>query len=218
MFELDQAIAEWRQRMIAGGIKSPVPLEELESHLREDVQNQIRSGATPERAFIAATKQMGDAHGLKQEFEKISEESPKRKRLRAASIIAGAALAYAAVFTTWIIERRAGRIELTTTEFLLVFGSMAATIFFGFMGRHVAKFLPIVTDTRLQAAAIVALIFAGAGLWRFIWSILPLDSLVHAQIILLWTLSPILGFGHCFSVWCENCLAARKQKREIALE
>jgi ATP-dependent Clp protease ATP-binding subunit ClpA len=72
MFELDQAIAEWRQRMIAGGIKSPVPLEELESHLREDVQNQIRSGATPERAFIAATKQMGVRRELvRAEIEKI---------------------------------------------------------------------------------------------------------------------------------------------------
>lgn len=197
--------------MIAGGIKSPVPLDELENHLREDIQNQIRSGATAGQAFAVAAKQMGDARGLNREFEKVSEESPKRKRLRAASIIAGVAFAYAAVFATWILARRAGKIEITSTEFLLVSGSMAATIFFGFMGRHVAKFLPAVTDVRLQSAAIVAAFFFGAGLLRFIWGSLTLDSLVHAQIVLLWTMSPILGFGHCLSAWCHQCSAARRQ-------
>jgi len=31
MFNLEQSIADWRRQMIAGGIKTPVPLEELES-------------------------------------------------------------------------------------------------------------------------------------------------------------------------------------------
>ena len=37
MFGLEQAIADWRQQMLAAGIKTPVPLEELEIHLREDI-------------------------------------------------------------------------------------------------------------------------------------------------------------------------------------
>jgi hypothetical protein len=40
MFNLEQAISEWRRQMIAVGIKTPVPLEELESHLREDVEQR----------------------------------------------------------------------------------------------------------------------------------------------------------------------------------
>jgi hypothetical protein len=215
MFNLEQSIAEWRRRMITGGIKSPVPLEELENHLREHIQNQLCSGATTEQAFATAAKQMGDAHGLKREFEKVQEESPKRKRLRAASIVAGAAFAYGAVFTTWILARRSGRIEITATEFLLLLGSMAATIIFGFIGRRVAKLLPVVSNERLQAAAIVAVFFLGAGLLRFVWSCLMLDSLVHAQLILLWTMSPILGFGHCLSAWCNQCSAARKQRNTV---
>ena len=39
--------------MIGGGIKTPVPLEELESHLREEVENQIRAGLNAEQAFAA---------------------------------------------------------------------------------------------------------------------------------------------------------------------
>jgi hypothetical protein len=70
MFDLDQAIAEWRGQMLAAGIKTPVPLEELESHLREDVEQQVRSGVDPEQAFEAATRQMGRASELKSEFKK----------------------------------------------------------------------------------------------------------------------------------------------------
>jgi hypothetical protein len=215
MFELDQAVAEWRQRMIAGGIKSPVPLDELENHLREDIQNQILLGATAEQAFATAAKQMGDAHGLNREFEKVSEESPKRKRMRAASIVGGTAFAYAAVFGTWIFARRAGKFEITITESFFIFGSMAATIFFGFMGRHAAKFLPAVTDLRLQSAATVAAFFLGTGLLRLVWGCLTPDSLVHTQIVLLWTMSPILGFGHCLSAWCNRCSAARRQLNAV---
>ena len=40
MFNLDQSIAAWRQQMVAGGIKSPRVLDELESHLRDDVEEQ----------------------------------------------------------------------------------------------------------------------------------------------------------------------------------
>ena len=32
MFDLEQAIADWRRQMLAAGIKTPVPLEELKSH------------------------------------------------------------------------------------------------------------------------------------------------------------------------------------------
>ena len=45
MLDLDQAIAEWRKQMLAAGIKTPVPLEELDIHLREDIEQQMKSGS-----------------------------------------------------------------------------------------------------------------------------------------------------------------------------
>jgi len=72
MFDLDQAIAEWRQ-MIAAGIKAPVPLDELEGHLRDDIEEQMRSGLTAPRAFEAAVERIGQAHALKLEFTKAGE-------------------------------------------------------------------------------------------------------------------------------------------------
>jgi hypothetical protein len=38
MFDLEQSIATWRRQMLDAGIKAPVPLEELESHLRDDIE------------------------------------------------------------------------------------------------------------------------------------------------------------------------------------
>ena len=56
MFNLDEAIAEWRRKMDAGGVKAPVPLDELESHLREDLEQRMQSGANAEQAFEAAVQ------------------------------------------------------------------------------------------------------------------------------------------------------------------
>jgi hypothetical protein len=70
MFNLDEAIADWRRTMLAAGIKSPAPLDELEIHLRDEIERQIKSGFTEQRAFVFATQQMGVAGMLKNEFQK----------------------------------------------------------------------------------------------------------------------------------------------------
>ena len=56
--------------MLAAGIKAPVPLEELETHLREEVELQMRSGVKAQQAFRTAVRQIGPAEVLKTEFLK----------------------------------------------------------------------------------------------------------------------------------------------------
>jgi hypothetical protein len=70
MFSLDQAIADWRRQMLAAGIKTPVPLEELESHLRDDIEQQIQSETNPQQAFENSVQRIGHANDLKGEFKK----------------------------------------------------------------------------------------------------------------------------------------------------
>ena len=70
MFDLERSIADWRRQMLAAGIKTPVPLEELENHLREEIERQMRSGVDAQPAFEIAVQQMGRAHALKREFKK----------------------------------------------------------------------------------------------------------------------------------------------------
>src|SRR6185295_14174952 len=73
MFNLEQAIIEWRKQMLNAGIKTPVPLDELESHLREDIDKQMRSGLDAQRAFDIAVQRIGQAAPLKREFAKVGQ-------------------------------------------------------------------------------------------------------------------------------------------------
>jgi hypothetical protein len=68
MFDLDQAIALWRRQMFAKGVNSADVLKELESHLREDIDEQMRSGLDARRAFEAAVVGLGKAELLGSEF------------------------------------------------------------------------------------------------------------------------------------------------------
>jgi len=69
MFNLEQAIAQWRKQMLATGIKAPVPLDELESHLRDHIA-RLKTGVSEEDAFHTAKQELGDAKVLKREFSK----------------------------------------------------------------------------------------------------------------------------------------------------
>jgi len=71
MFDLEQSIAEWRRQMLAAGIKMPVPLEELESHLREEVERRMKLGMNEQQAFKMTASQIGPADVLNKEFKKI---------------------------------------------------------------------------------------------------------------------------------------------------
>jgi hypothetical protein len=82
MFDLDEAIAAWRQRMLGGGVKSPVPLDELESHLRDDVEQGMESGLGADVAFAEAVRRIGQAESLKGEFAKAGGMKEAQERVR----------------------------------------------------------------------------------------------------------------------------------------
>jgi hypothetical protein len=57
--------------MLAAGIKTPVPLEELEIHLREEIEQQMKSGLNDQEIFNSAVQKIGRAGLLKTEFKKV---------------------------------------------------------------------------------------------------------------------------------------------------
>src|SRR4051812_24203195 len=95
MRDLDKKIAAWRTRMAAGGIKTPAVLDELESHLREDIQRQVGAGQNEERAFQAAAQRIGKSDLLKAEFAKIEES----RKWRAGKIIGIACCVFAGLYS-----------------------------------------------------------------------------------------------------------------------
>lgn len=80
MFNLDQAIADWRRQMAAVGLNSAAVLDELESHLRDEIEVQIRSGLEEERAFELACRRLGPPGKLSTEFARSGrpETAPRR--------------------------------------------------------------------------------------------------------------------------------------------
>src|SRR5438034_2924523 len=71
MFNLDNAIEEWRRQMLAGGVQTPDVLEELENHLREDFEEQSRTHSQ-EQAFETPVRRLGEARTLQNEFKKLA--------------------------------------------------------------------------------------------------------------------------------------------------
>ncbi len=89
MFNREQSIAVWRKQMLTAGINSPEPLEELESHLREEIERQMKSGLSlsEQEAFNFSVRTIGQPGELKTEFEKVHKTDMNTK-LKPLGIIA----------------------------------------------------------------------------------------------------------------------------------
>ena len=79
MFNLEQAISEWRRQMLSAGVRNPDIVDELESHLREDWARRVQSGESEEQAFEGAVQGVGQASVLKHEFAKLVKRAWLRK-------------------------------------------------------------------------------------------------------------------------------------------
>lgn len=81
MFNLEQSIAEWRRGLAKAGVRSPKVLEELESHLREEIERQTKCGVGLEGAFGVALQALGPADAIQNEFGKAEGVSAVTSRL-----------------------------------------------------------------------------------------------------------------------------------------
>jgi len=97
MFDLEKSIADWRQQMLAAGIKSPMPLEELENHLREDIAERKKSGLSEPLAFAWAVQRIGSADTLNAEFLKCSGRKERRDQLLKRFMLGYFSVAYGAI-------------------------------------------------------------------------------------------------------------------------
>ncbi len=87
MFNLEKSIVDWRRQMLAAGIKTPVPLEELEIHLREEIERQMKSGLSEQKACEVSLLRFGRPEILESEFKK--NESTAMKKIGIFTIFIG---------------------------------------------------------------------------------------------------------------------------------
>ena len=72
MFDVNEAIIRWREGLAQGEACGKSDLEELECHLREQIEELSRSGLSAEEAFWIAVHRIGETGSLTREFAKIN--------------------------------------------------------------------------------------------------------------------------------------------------
>ena len=86
MFDLEAQIEKWRAELFRTGIAGEV-VDELEGHLREDVEKRTRLGLDDPQAFEAAVNKIGQARALRAEFRKLGIRSWNRRLTWAAWVM-----------------------------------------------------------------------------------------------------------------------------------
>ncbi len=81
MFDLEPQIRKWRRHVQSAGSLGVQDVEELESHLRDSIDDLAERGVSVEEAFIISVRRMGDADALHNEFAKVSTENIWRQLL-----------------------------------------------------------------------------------------------------------------------------------------
>ncbi|MDB6055004.1 MAG: hypothetical protein JWN25_2527 [Verrucomicrobiales bacterium] len=100
MNELDGRIAGWRRELLKAGINSTATLDELESHLREEMENFEKAGRSEKEAFELAVSKMGSSETMRNEFIKLRGRSLTHANLVGFRRYAMVILFLTAVFTS----------------------------------------------------------------------------------------------------------------------
>ena len=191
MFNLDQAISEWRQRMLAAGIKTPVPLEELENHLRDDVEWQMKSGLTEQKAFEIAVERIGQASSLNREFKKVSRTDKTLQR-KWASRICAAVLGIYSLAVAWILSTH----DLTFNERMSGFASLGTVLVsVSLILQIIPRLFPVIANRSVHSAVGVIGAISGAGWFlAFAYLILPRCNFTPGQLLvtIFWAAVPML--------------------------
>jgi hypothetical protein len=167
MFNLEKSIVDWRHQMLAAGIKTPVPLEELEIHLREEIQRQIKSGVNAQKALADAIQQIGKADAMKNEFEKVDGADEARK-WRLIQIIFFAGLGGISLFiATCLIFKLGSFSEASPEQQGSGLAALAVMILLAGGGYFCSGLFPVILNKRLRNAVCIS----SAVLTMFWWAI-----------------------------------------------
>jgi hypothetical protein len=81
MFDLEKCISDWKRSFQQSCSICEESIEELESHLRESIDDLRRKGLNEEEGFIIATKRLGHAAKLEREYKKNGLVGANQDRL-----------------------------------------------------------------------------------------------------------------------------------------
>ena len=81
MFDLNYSILNWKQNLLGNESFTRENIDELESHLSEQINDLTGAGLNDEEAFWVAQKRIGTVKSLNQEYTKINSLNIFRKKI-----------------------------------------------------------------------------------------------------------------------------------------
>ena len=212
MFNLDQAIVEWRRQMLAAGIKTPVPLEELESHLREEIERQAESGLSEAEAFPAAVHKIGAAQGIQSEFRKVEAIKEDRQwQLVQIMLVVFTGLS-PILCASSAFSKHGVASEMTPGQLISILATATSLPLLAWGGRLSYRLFPVIQTKRAREAIHLIYILPVTLWWiGFLRLILPRYDFTVGQLMvtLVWALFPTMGV--CFGLFWGIETAARKK-------
>ena len=74
MFDLNDAITKWRLDLIQRETYTKADIDELENHLRDEIENLSGTNLTAQEVFLVAAGRLGDGGELAHEFAKVNQQ------------------------------------------------------------------------------------------------------------------------------------------------
>ena len=211
MLNLEQAIADWRKQMLAAGIKTPVPLEELEIHLREEIERQAKAGLNEQDAFTSAVQKLGSAHTVQNEFMKVDKTHGALKWKRMEIGLTLATILVPLLFGA-IVLKRASFIDMTPAEELSSLAALAAFSLLAWSGRLGHRFLPVIQNRRIRDAILFSCCVPLMLWWVvFFRLILPRHDFTMGEFLVAFTWAFFTPAGACIGLHWGIETAAQKE-------
>jgi len=191
MFDLERAIADWRREMRTAGLKASDLLDELENHLRDEIERQTRSGSAPEKGFQFAVRQIGSLPALQAEFAKAHYPAPGSLRKIAAVAYSVEVLAYTA-----LQMRLLWKSAPASSELWLGVAGLAVTLCAASAGwRLVPRMMSVISNQTLRSSmAIAGNLLTLVWMAIYAWLVLPRFDFTPGQFAtaFVWALLPML--------------------------
>jgi cation transport ATPase len=205
--------------MLAAGIKTPVPLEELEIHLREEIERQIKSGLNEQNAFEISRQQIGAANMMKTEFEKVDQAKELRDwRFVQTVFFVGFGLISSFIITC-IILKLGTFAETSPTQRIFGLLAVAMMLFFAGAGYFGCGWFPVIRKKRTRMAVSIFGVMPVSLWWAiFFFVILQQAELTMDRLIIaiLWGFVAPFGVLAGFLIGLERVVWKKFDADSIA--
>ena len=198
--------------MLAAGIKTPVPLDELESHLREEIERQMKSGSDEAEAFKTAVQKIGQARLIQDEFKQVEEAKEARDWKLTQILFAVVTSLFSLLLCSMVIFKMGCFSEATSGQKTSCLAAIAAFALLAWGGRSSHGMFPVIRARQIRDA-----IFISGGVLLMLWwlafvhIILPRHDFTIGQLLvtILWKM--IVPCGIFLGLFWGIETAARKK-------